>query len=45
LDGEPIEILANDVLIAKGEVVVVGEQFGVRLTEISTPKERISTVW
>lgn len=45
LDGEPIEILANDVLIAKGEVVVVGEQFGVRITEISTPKERISTVW
>ena len=45
LDGEPIEILANDILIAKGEVVVVGEQFGVRITEISTPKERISTVW
>ncbi|NMB46752.1 MAG: flagellar motor switch phosphatase FliY [Firmicutes bacterium] len=44
LDGEPIEILANDILIAKGEVVVVGEQFGVRITEIATPRERISTV-
>ena len=44
LDGEPIEVLANDTLIAKGEVVVVGEQFGVRITEISTPRERISTV-
>ncbi|NLK07573.1 MAG: flagellar motor switch phosphatase FliY [Firmicutes bacterium] len=44
LDGEPIEILANDTLIAKGEVVVVGEQFGVRITEIATPQERISSV-
>ncbi|NLJ85123.1 MAG: flagellar motor switch phosphatase FliY [Firmicutes bacterium] len=44
IDGEPIEILANDTLIAKGEVVVVGEQFGVRITEISTPRERISSV-
>lgn len=44
VDGEPIEILANDTLIAKGEVVVVGEQFGVRITEIATPRERISTV-
>lgn len=44
LDGEPIEILANDILIAKGEVVVVGEQFGVRITEIVSPRERISTI-
>ena len=44
LDGEPIEILANEVLIAKGEVVVVGEQFGVRITEIATPRERVSAV-
>ncbi|NMB11047.1 MAG: flagellar motor switch phosphatase FliY [Firmicutes bacterium] len=44
LDGEPIEILANDILIAKGEVVVVGEQFGVRITEIATPRERVFAV-
>jgi len=44
MDGEPIEVYANDVLIAKGEVVVVGEQFGVRITEIATPRERISSI-
>jgi len=44
MDGEPIEVYANDVLVAKGEVVVVGEQFGVRITEIATPRERISTI-
>ncbi len=43
-DGEPIEILANDTLVAKGEVVVVGEQFGVRITEIATQAERINSV-
>ncbi|NLA57358.1 MAG: flagellar motor switch phosphatase FliY, partial [Firmicutes bacterium] len=37
-------VYANDVLVAKGEVVVVGEQFGVRITEIATPRERISTI-
>ncbi len=44
LHGEPIELFANDTLIAKGEVVVVGEQFGVRITEIATPKDRIVSV-
>jgi len=44
LEGEPIEVLANDTLIAKGEVVVVGEQFGIRITEIATPVERINSV-
>lgn len=44
LDGEPIEVLANDTLIARGEVVVVGEQFGVRITEIAAPMARIHSV-
>lgn len=44
LHGEPIELFANDTLIARGEVVVVGEQFGVRITEIATPQDRIVSV-
>ncbi len=44
LDGEPIDVFANDTLIAKGEVVVVGEQFGIRITEISTPQDRIDSI-
>lgn len=42
LAGEPMEILANNRLIARGEVVVVNEKFGVRLTDIISPSERIS---
>jgi len=42
LAGEPMEILANNRLIAKGEVVVVNEKFGVRLTDIVSPTERLS---
>lgn len=44
LHGEPIDLFANDTLIARGEVVVVGEQFGVRITEIATPKDRIVSI-
>lgn len=44
LVGEPLEVLVNDRLVAKGEVVVINEKFGVRLTEISTPKERIESM-
>lgn len=44
LDGEPIDVYANETLIARGEVVVVGEQFGIRITEISTPKNRIKSI-
>lgn len=44
LHGEPIELFANNTLIARGEVVVVGEQFGVRITEIATPQDRIVSV-
>jgi flagellar motor switch protein FliN/FliY len=39
--GEPLELLVNDKLIARGEVVVVNEKFGLRLTEIISPVERI----
>lgn len=39
--GEPLEILINDKLIARGEVVVVNEKFGIRLTDILSPVERI----
>jgi len=41
LAGETLEILANRKLIARGEVVVVNEKYGVRLTEIISPSERI----
>lgn len=39
--GEPLEMLVNDKLIARGEVVVVNEKFGLRLTDIISPEERI----
>ncbi len=39
--GEPLEVLVNDKLIARGEVVVVNEKFGIRLTDILSPVERI----
>ena len=39
--GEPMEILVNDKLIARGEVVVINEKFGIRLTDIISPTERI----
>ena len=41
LAGETLEILANQKLVARGEVVVVNEKYGVRLTEIISPIERI----
>ena len=37
LAGEPLDILANGTMIAKGEVVMVGERFGIRLTEVVDP--------
>src|SRR5262249_42312548 len=40
LAGEPVDILVNDQLIARGEVVVVDENFGVRVTEIVSPRRR-----
>lgn len=44
LDGEPIDVYANNTLIARGEVVVVGEQFGIRITEISNARNRIKSI-
>lgn len=41
LAGEPLEVLVNEKLIARGEVVVVNEKFGIRLTDIISPIERI----
>ncbi len=39
--GEPMDVLVNGCLIAQGEVVVVNEKFGIRLTDVVTPSERI----
>jgi flagellar motor switch protein FliN/FliY len=39
--GEPMDVLVNGCLIAQGEVVVVNEKFGIRLTDVITPSERI----
>lgn len=39
--GEPLDILINGYLIAQGEVVVVSDKFGVRITDIITPSERM----
>jgi len=41
LAGEPMDVLVNGCLIAQGEVVVVNDKFGIRLTDIITPQERI----
>jgi flagellar motor switch protein FliN/FliY len=41
LAGEPMDVLVNGCLIAQGEVVVVNEKFGIRLTDIVTPSERM----
>ena len=41
LEGEPVDILANDTLIAKGEVVVQNEKYGIRITEITSRMDRI----
>lgn len=39
--GEPMDVLVNGTLIAQGEVVVVNDKFGIRLTDIITPSERM----
>ena len=44
LAGEPLEIFINRKLVARGEVVVVNEKFGVRLTDIISPTERVRTL-
>ncbi len=42
--GEPLDVLANGTLIAKGEVVVVDDNFGIRLTDVVSPEERLQTL-
>ncbi|MGV3725174.1 flagellar motor switch protein FliN [Hydrogenophaga sp.] len=44
LAGEPMDVLINGYLIAQGEVVVVNDKFGIRLTDIVTPSERMRRV-
>ena len=41
LAGEPLDVLVNGTLIAHGEVVMVNEKFGIRLTDVISPGERI----
>ena len=41
LAGEPMDVLVNGYLIAQGEVVVVNDKFGIRLTDVVTPSERV----
>lgn len=41
LAGEPMEVLVNDKLVARGEAVVVNEKFGVRLIDVISPSERV----
>ena len=42
--GEPLDILINDRLVARGEAVVVNDKFGVRITDIVSPQERIARI-
>lgn len=44
LAGEPMDVLVNGCLIAQGEVVVVNDKFGIRLTDIVTPNERVRRI-
>ena len=44
LAGEPMDVLVNGYLIAQGEVVVVNDKFGIRLTDVVTPSERLKRV-
>ena len=41
---DPMDVLVNDTLVARGEIVVVDEKFGVRLTDVVSPNERIDTL-
>jgi flagellar motor switch protein FliN/FliY len=42
--GDPLDVLVNGVRVARGEVVVVNDKFGIRLTEVISPRERIEQV-
>ena len=40
---EPLDIMVNDQLVARGEAVVIGERYGVRITEVGSPNERLKS--
>jgi flagellar motor switch protein FliN/FliY len=42
--GEPFEVMVNEKLVARGEVVVVNDRFGIRLTDIISPNERVQSL-
>ena len=42
--GEPLDVLVNGTLVAHGEVVVVNEKFGIRLTDVISPEQRIASI-
>jgi flagellar motor switch protein FliN/FliY len=44
LAGEPVDVLINDRVIARGEVVVIDDRFGVRITDVLSPVDRISSL-
>lgn len=44
LAGDPLDIMANGTMIARGEVVMVGERFGIRFTEIVDPEKRVESL-
>ncbi len=42
--GEPLDVLVNGTLVARGEVVVVNDKFGVRLSDVISPADRVKTL-
>lgn len=42
--GEPLDVLVNGTLVAHGEVVVINEKFGIRLTDVISPEQRIQSI-
>jgi flagellar motor switch protein FliN/FliY len=44
LAGEPVDVLVNDKMIARGEVVVLDDRFGVRITDVLPPVQRINSL-
>jgi flagellar motor switch protein FliN/FliY len=44
LAGDPLDILVNGTIIARGEVVMVGERFGIRFSEIVSPEQRMENL-
>ena len=42
--GEPMDMMVNGCLVAKGEIVVVGQQYGLRVAEVVSPEQRLSSI-